>query len=136
MHPFLQFPQLFFLAPLFVPLLLRTVAACVFVYLAYTMHKRRVEIGNTRLPIIGAAGEMVGWVGATTFTLIALALFFGYYTQFVAIIAAIGALKGIIFAKRYASILPLARGTYFLLMIICISLILSGAGALGMDQLL
>ncbi len=132
MHPYLLFPHLFFLAPLYVPLLLRLVAAAVFLYMAYWVYKNRAGAARVSYPVIGVQS----WVPVFTvvvYALIGLSLTFGYYTQIGAIFGAIAALKELFWGKRLQSIIPLSRMSSLLLLAMCLSLVLSGAGALAMD---
>jgi uncharacterized membrane protein SirB2 len=132
-HPFLQFPQLFFLAPQFVPLLLRLTAALSFFYIAYTQAKRRKEISELKIKIIGHVDQTMVLISALIIAATGLALFFGWYTQIAAIVGIIIALKHAVFAKKYPSAIPLCRGEYVYLIVILLTLLISGAGALAMD---
>ncbi len=132
MHPYLVFPHLFFLAPLFVPLLLRLVVASVFLYMTYTVYTHRNEAARVSLPVIGVH-SWVPLFTAVVYALIGLSLVFGYYTQVGAIFGALAAFKELVWGKRLQSLIPLSRSTSYLLLAMCLSLVLSGAGALAMD---
>ena len=116
----------------FAPTLLRLVAAGVFVYLTYVHLQRREEIGTTRFMLIGA-GAWTVWVLVFVEAIIAIGLFLGYYTQVAALLGLLMALKHFVWAKRYPRVFFLNRIDYVLLAVVCLSLLLTGAGALAMD---
>lgn len=125
------FPELLVFG-FFAPTLLRIAAAIAFGSIAYLQYKRREEIAATRFPIIGHGGVWM-WVSITVEVLITISLLLGYYTQWAALVGLIVAIKHAIFAKRYPRAVPLCRGEYYFLIFICLSLLLSGAGALAFD---
>jgi len=129
---FSVFPGLFFLSP-FAATLLRIAAAYAFLYIANSMIQDRREITRVRLPIVGHPREWMVWTSAFATGLVGCMLAIGLYTQVAAIAGVIIALKHGIGTRWYASILPLSRGTYALLFVICISLIITGAGAIAFD---
>jgi uncharacterized membrane protein YphA (DoxX/SURF4 family) len=125
-------PQILFLAP-FSAFILRIAAACTFFYIALRMIEARDDMIGTRFPIIGLLPVWAVWLGATTTTIVATLLFVGLFTQLIALFGIIIALKLFIFAPRLQHVLPLSRGMYALLFIICLSLLLTGAGAFAFD---
>jgi uncharacterized membrane protein YphA (DoxX/SURF4 family) len=133
MRPFLQFPDLFFLAPAYVPLFLRVAAALVYLYIAWHTYDKREAIARISLPIIGRAGWAV-WFAIVAEVLIGCSLLFGYYAQVGALIAAIGALKFIFLKRVIDEYDPISRVAAFLLFAVCASLTLSGAGIFAIDQ--
>ncbi|MBX4192612.1 hypothetical protein KW798_03985 [Candidatus Parcubacteria bacterium] len=109
----------------FAPTLLRILVAVAFGFIAYVHYKRREELKVS-------LGVWL-WIALAIEVLIALSLFLGYYTQ-------IGALAGIImsgtqawYAKSHPRATPLCRVDYIFLKVICLSLLISGAGALAFD---
>ncbi|MDO8518046.1 MAG: DoxX family membrane protein [bacterium] len=126
------FPQLLDFA-FFAPLLLRVAVAIVLMYLAYKLVCAQGEITKIRFPILGKPGAWLVWARATIEVLVALALLLGYYTQIAAGVAMVLAIKHFVFARRYPTIIPLSRATYSLLFVICLSLLLTGAGAWAID---
>jgi uncharacterized membrane protein YphA (DoxX/SURF4 family) len=110
------------------PDLLRIAAGIIFAYLAYRHYQRRGEIAQTNFPIVGR-GVWIAWVAVLVELAVALALLFGFDTQYAAIVGAIGALKHMIWRGKYPAIFWLTRSAAFLLMAICLSLLLTGAGA-------
>jgi hypothetical protein len=133
LHPFLQFPQLFFLAPLFVPVILRIGAALTYLYIAWHTHTHRDEVAATRLPVIGKAGWAVPFAVVVE-VLIGASLLFGYYAQLGALVGGLGALKFLILKRQIGAYDPISRTAAFLLFVICLSLIVAGAGAFAFDQ--
>ncbi len=127
------FPQWLFLS-FVAPTVLRVGAAIVFMIIAKTLYRRRNEIASTRFPLIGTPGILVTWGKIAVTLLIALSLFFGFLAQIGAILGFVVAVKCCFFAKRYPTILPHGRAAYFLLAIICLSLIATGAGGFAFDR--
>ena len=116
----------------FAPTLLRITAALVFFYLAYMQYQRRGEITKLNFPLVGKNN----WWYIVSFifnTIIGAMLLFGCYTQIAAILGICGQLKGLWLNRRFPSVVILSNGTVVLLIIICLSLLVSGAGAFAMD---
>ena len=116
----------------FAPTLLRVAVACLFFYAAYSAYKHRDAAARLRFPIIGEAP----WAGGFTtliYAVFGFMLFFGYYTQIAALFAGLTSIKGMLFCKRYPPLFPYPRSTYVLLLAICLSLLVSGAGAFAYD---
>lgn len=130
-HPFLQFPQLLYLA-FFVPLLLRVVAAASFGYIAYIHFKRRETLAEARVAVVGRVGGLI-WLAIVVEAGMALCLLFGYYAQTTALLGLAVSLKHFIFAKKYPRFMPLGRAEYVYLFVICLSILLLGAGAFALD---
>lgn len=109
------FPELLFLAPLSATLL-RAAAAAVFL-LAGVAHARGTEAVPRR------------YVLAVVEILIGLSLAFGFYTQ-------VGALIGILVSLAWlivSTLRPTPMSTALLTLVLCLSLLLSGAGPLSFD---
>lgn len=124
------FPAL--LLPFLAPLVLRLAAAAVFGYILVMQWSSRETIAQTRFPVIGG-GMWVVWVTVALECAVALSLIFGYYTQWGAILGALFALKYAVWGRRYPGVFPISRMAALLLLAVCLSLILSGAGAFGQD---
>ncbi len=133
MHPFLQFPGLFFLAPLFVPVLLRFVVALSLAAIALTQYKRREEISLMRVPLIGTLGNGMLWLVLVIEVALAAMFLVGYYTQLAALAGLVLCIKHFIYAKKYSRAIPLCRVDYVYLFVICLALVCMGAGAFAMD---
>jgi uncharacterized membrane protein YphA (DoxX/SURF4 family) len=73
------------------------------------------------------------WLAVIVEAAVAAGLFFGYYTQIAALVGALTALKQIVWRGKYPSFFWLTRSAAFLLLIICLSLLLTGAGAFAFD---
>lgn len=117
----------------FAPTLLRITAAVAVGFIAYAHYTRRNELGHIRMPIFGNMGTGMVLFMTAIEGVIALALFFGYYTQIAALLAGILCIKHMIYAKKYPRFVPLCRADYVFLLVICFSLMLTGAGALAFD---
>lgn len=116
----------------FAPTLLRVVVGLIFFYIAWHTYARRVEIAEVSLPVVGRAAWAV-WFAVIVELLIGLALLVGYYTQIAAIVGALAALKFLLLKRQIGGYAPLSKIASFLLLAICLSLMVSGAGALAMD---
>ncbi len=107
---FAIFPNILFLAPL-APLIIRVALAVVFVYCAWQHMKTRSLLASALIE-----------------TIIATALAAGAWTQPAALLALF-----VLGTMLLQSSRPLARPTLFLALVMCLSLILTGAGALAFD---
>ena len=126
------FPQLLFLGPAGVSLL-RIAAGLAFLYMAYFFWTNSARMKAERLPLVGHMPLWLSACGALIYAVIGTALTLGLWTQGAAILAAIGALKGVIFGKKYATIMPLSRDAYVFLFLISLALIGLGAGAFSLS---
>ena len=125
-------PQLLTYA-FFAPTLIRITVALVLLFVVWRMHETKSAILATTLPIVGKPAEWMLLLSMAIMILTSAALFFGYYTQIAALAGMVLALKHGLFAKRYPTVIPLSRTAYLLVFVICLSLLLSGAGALAYD---
>jgi uncharacterized membrane protein YphA (DoxX/SURF4 family) len=125
------FPQLLTYT-FFAPTLLRVAAALVLFYLVYSHYTHRGQIAKVRFPLVGG-GAWVVWLSLIIETAAGLALFFGYGTQWAAIVGALFGLKYTIWAGKYPTYFVLSRIAALLLLVICLSLLITGAGAMGFD---
>lgn len=126
-----SFPHLLVLG-FFAPTLLRAAIACLFFYASYTAYKHRDAAAHLRFPLIGEAS----WAGGFTvlmYAVIGLMLLFGAYTQIAALLAGLTSIKGLLFCKRFGPLFPYPRSTYVLILVICLSLLVTGAGAMAFD---
>jgi uncharacterized membrane protein YphA (DoxX/SURF4 family) len=127
------FPELLYLAP-FSATLLRLSAGVALVYIGYALILHREEITTIKLPIVNAHPTVgLVWISGVVTMIDGFSLAIGLGTQLAAIVAMIVAIKHISLAGRYESLRPLPRSTYVLLLCICFSLLLTGAGPLGLD---
>jgi uncharacterized membrane protein YphA (DoxX/SURF4 family) len=125
------FPGLLDLA-FFAPTILRVVVGLVFLYSAYALYLRRAELAHIHFPIVGS-GPLLIWGAVVVHTIIGAMLILGYYTQIAALLAVLGGIKGIVFAKKYPRFFILCRLEYGFIIAICLSLLISGAGAFAYD---
>ena len=126
------FPQLLFLAPAGTALL-RVAAGLAFVYMAYYLWNNASAVAQERLPVIGTCPPWIASIGSSLMAIVGLLLVFGAWTQAAALLGAIVALKGAFLAKRYPSLFALPRSTNVLLFVICLSLMVTGAGSFAFD---
>lgn len=116
----------------FAPTALRVAAACVFAYLAYRHFKHKKEIARTRFPFVGEGG-WIAWALVLVEGIVALGLLLGYHTQVNALIGIVVMAKHLFWSKKYPSVFMLSTSTVLLLIVILVSLVVSGAGALAFD---
>src|SRR6185436_3220863 len=105
----------------FAPALLRICVALSLFYLAYMQFGRRAEIVKARIPGFPALSVIFN-------TLVGLSITFGYYTQIAVIAAIAGFVVGIYMNYRYKHIVILPTSTIIVLIVICLSLLVTGAG--------
>lgn len=128
---FSLFPGLLFLAPI-AHALLRAAAGAVFLSLAWRHFKRRHSLAAVRFPIIGA-GVWIPLFAAAVEGAIGVGLVAGAYTQGFAVLGAIAAAKGLAWKRRYPSLFLLSYEADALLLVVCLSLIMTGAGLFAVD---
>lgn len=119
------FPQLLTYS-FFAPTLLRLTVAFIVFYLAYQQWRMRVEIAHVRtfaFPTLSIIFNVC--VGG--------ALFLGYRTQIAALLAITGFLIGLWLNRRHPHIVIVPSSTVIVLIVVCTSLIFTGAGAFAMD---
>ena len=126
------FSQFIFLTPLSATLL-RLVVGAFYVYIGYRILGKRADIAHLKLPIVGHARPwMVLFSGFVT-AIVGMMLFVGFLTQLAAILGALIAIKHFYLTRRYPQIGLMPRSTYVLLLAICLSLFMTGAGLYGFD---
>ena len=125
------FPDLLVLG-FYAPTIIRVAVACLFLYSAYAAYQHRRASAHAVLPIVGAVSWAAGFAAAV-YLAVGLMLLAGYYTQIAAILGAVAALKGLALGTRFGSLFPYSRSTYVLILAVCLSLLLSGAGQFAYD---
>jgi hypothetical protein len=131
MHPLSLFPQLYYLTPLAYTLL-RVAVAVVFFYLAYYYFNERERLARVHVPIVGRALWLPVFA-SVCFAALGLALFVGFYTQLAAILGAIAAAKFLIWKRWCGELVPFTYIASMLVLVICLALIMTGAGAFAFD---
>ena len=126
------FPQLLTYS-FFAPTLLRITAALTLLFIVWRMQQTKEQILATELPIIGKPATWMILLSMALTGLAGVGLFLGYYTQIAAIVGMVIALKHGLFANRYPKVIPLSKAAYIFLFVMCLSLLLTGAGALAFD---
>lgn len=126
------FPGLLFLAPL-ATTLVRAAAGLLFAIVAFRMVLTRDAISQARVIIIGHIPHWMVWVSAIVTFIVGILLIVGLWTQGAAIVGMLIAIKHGLGVRKYRNILPLSGSAYFLLFVICLSLLFSGAGAFAFD---
>lgn len=126
------FPQILFLAPLGTALI-RIAAGIVILYTAYTVFTHEEAFTKERLPVVGHAPAWLLSLGAFITLVDGVLITIGLFTQAAAILGFLIAIKIALFNRKHAALMPLSIGTALLLAIMCLSLIVSGAGAFAFD---
>src|SRR5581483_5512105 len=125
------FPQLLVYG-FFAPTIVRVAVALVFAYLGWRTWRRARHLGGVPLPIIGAQ-SWLPYVAALAEWALAAMFFVGWYTQIAALLGLVGVLKYFIYWKWWRraqfEYVPFSATTVLLVGAICLSLLLSGAGA-------
>jgi uncharacterized membrane protein YphA (DoxX/SURF4 family) len=117
---------------IFAPTLLRVAVAIALAWAVSLQWRSRHELSRQRFPVVGH-GAWILWTMLTVEALTLLGLLFGYYTQWAALLGALIALKFAVWGSRYPKFFPLSRVASFLIVVICLSLLLSGAGQFAYD---
>jgi uncharacterized membrane protein YphA (DoxX/SURF4 family) len=126
------FPGILYLAPL-ATTLIRVAAGLMFLYIAWRMISTRDEISKTKVIIVGYIRPWMVWLSVIVTLVVGILLVIGLWTQAAAIVGMLIALKHGLGVRNYSDILPLAGSGYFLLFVICLALLFSGAGAFAFD---
>ena len=125
------FPQILFLAP-FSATLLRLAAGSIFLAIAWIHYSRQEELGKENFIVIGH-GAWIPIFAALVEFLAGGMLILGVYTQAVALIGTLLALKHFVWQGRYPQFFRVPRSTSALLFAICLGLVVTGAGAFAFD---
>jgi len=128
------FPELLILG-LLAPFILRLALGALFLRSAWqhATRERREQVASQLRVTWGATGAYFIWYLILAELVVGIMLLAGFLTQVAALIGIIVAVKLYLFRGRYPMIAP-HYGSYYLLVIaVCISLLLSGAGAIAFD---
>lgn len=121
----------------FIPTLLRLTVASVFVYLVLNSFKNKKAIAEEiRAKFKWVSHETAVWgVGLLLIAevLLAAGFFLGIWTQVAAILGILGFAKMAVLRKKMPLYAPFSTLAYVLLIIICVSILISGAGAFAFD---
>lgn len=126
------FPQILYLGPAGITII-RVAAGLSMFYTGWSLYQEREAFSRERVPLIGHCPVWLATLGAIVQLAIGALLTVGLYTQVAALLAAVVALKCIIWWRRYKKIIPLPPSASLLLLAICLCLVVSGAGAFAFD---
>jgi len=129
---FNPFPDLFVYS-FSVPTLLRIAAALCFIYIAQSLFRNRESVRTVQVPLISHPRPWMMTLSAAITLATAFLLFIGLATQYTAILGTAIALKHAFMLKQLVPLRPLPRSTNLLLAVICLSLLITGAGAFAFD---
>ncbi len=126
------FPQLIAYS-WYVPAILRITVAAVFVYLViYHFKHKKAFASELKMVSHEVASWFVG-IAILVEIVVAAGFFLGFGTQVVAILGILGFAKMAIFKNKFPTYAPFSRLSYVLLIVICLSLLISGAGIFAFD---
>jgi hypothetical protein len=129
--PFPELLQFGLYSPIgFVPLLLRLTLVISFLYMASFLYRERSKLIGLSLPIVGHMRSYMVWFSTLVAVAVAFFLFIGLCTQWAVLVGLLMALKHLVFFRRYHAVLPFARSTYMLMLVMCLILLLTGAGSI------
>lgn len=116
----------------FAPTILRVAVALMIGGMAYKHYAHRNALAHARFPVVGA-GAWIIWLSIVVEAAVAVMLLVGYYTQVAAIVGVLIGLKHLIWHGTHPQYFIYDRPTAFFILIISLSLLISGAGALAFD---
>ena len=125
------FPQLLFLTP-FSATLLRISAGLVFAYLAYFHFTNKEKVASELSRFVGGA-SVIYMLYSLLELIIAIGLIAGVRTQLAALVGLVVALKVLLIRNSLHELKPLSTLSYALLGVICLSLVVTGAGVFAFD---
>lgn len=128
------FPQLLFLSGIGVTLL-RIAVGMYFLYLAYLVAIKRDEFSRISYPVVGLMPPWAMLIASFISAMLAGMLIVGFWTQVVALFGILMTLKLLILPRRLLAPITASfpRSTAFLLLVLCVSLVVMGAGAFAFD---
>lgn len=126
--------DLLFLGPHFSPVILRAAAALAFWVLAESLFKNRTQVAEGKYFFIKKPGMILANVAWLFCGAMALTFAIGWQIQIAALLGFLTGIKGWFLTKRYAYAFPHGRLAYFLLALVCLALIITGAGAFAIDS--
>ena len=115
------------------PTILRIALVAVLLFVAYRQWKQRKIIAAQKLPLFFPSGMWVVWLSIAWELATAVLLLLGLYTQIGALMGLVMALKLFWWHRHYPEITVLSKSASFLVAMICLSLMFSGAGQPAFD---
>jgi len=125
------FPQILFLSPL-AATLLRITAGLVFAYLAY-FHFGNRRAGADELSKLVGGASVILFIYCIIELVLAACLIVGFGMQLAALVGFIIALKMLLIRRSLRELKPISALSYALLAVICLSLVVTGAGVFAVD---
>ncbi len=123
------FPD-FLIFGFFAPTILRITVALVLFYIAYRQYQNSERIAQLEIALLG---KNFAPFAIAYHVFVGLMLFFGAYTQVGALLAIAGFVKGLWLNKRYPNVAFLPNSTIYVLIVVSVALLFTGAGALAFD---
>ncbi len=107
------------------------VVACI--YIAQFLVRERSKLVGLSVPVVGTMRSWMVWTSVALPLMLAACFLVGWNTQWAAVISALVFLKHLVGTKNYQQVLPLPPSTYLLLILISLSLLITGAGFYAFD---
>ena len=126
--------DILFLGPHFSPVILRAAAAISFWVLAESLFRNRKKVAEGKYFFINKPGMILGTFAWLFCGAIALAFAAGWQVQIAAILGLVTGIKGWALTKRFEYAFSHGRLAYFLLALVCLALLVTGAGAFAVDS--
>lgn len=117
-------PEVLWIGPLLVPLLLRVATGPLLITLAFKMFRHSTGLPRTKLQISVSA----------LYAAVGLLLLLGLFTQYAALAGIVISSALLFFGKRFPSLRRESALFYLLLEAVLFSLVLTGAGPLSLDS--
>ncbi len=126
------FPQ-FLNYSFFAPFVLRVAVAFVFFFLGSLHVRYRADVARELSLFNHQIARWAAHAFGVIEYVIAVALLFGFETQLAALFGLVVCLKVVLIKRGLRHISPLSHLTYVLVMVVCVSLLMTGAGAFALD---
>ncbi|MDQ5955319.1 MAG: hypothetical protein QG621_322 [Patescibacteria group bacterium] len=113
--------------------MVRFVLVVVCIYIAQFLVRERSKLIGLSVPVVGTMRSWMVWASVALPLVLAACLLVGWNTQWAAIVSALVFLKHLVGTKNYQQVLPLPPSTYILLILMSLSLLITGAGFFAFD---
>lgn len=118
---------------IFAPLLIRVAVGTVLLYLSVEHLRGRKEIAHALRPMTGGFSSVAPLLLVVCEVIAGVLLVVGAWTQFAAILAIVLSLKALLTRRSLHALRPFPAIAYVLLIVMSLSLLISGAGAFAFD---
>lgn len=126
------FPELLYLS-LLGPFIVRVAAGSILIVAGLQLVRHRYAIAERLRSLMPYGAVTPPWLFGLLYLSAGLSVLAGYLTQIGALIGAAVSFLSAVNRVQLGPLAPLSRGTYVLLCAICLSLLVTGAGAIAFD---